>query len=157
MTYRDTKEKCHHTLRLHIPEHFKSFSLVLLTELMQSAGVGEFVLVFSRAIFWPCGQDKHKKLTDRFTHQNVFSVDWKHIERESSKCHIYAFFKKLFLHFLFSVLFLHMQQRKTVPKDPETDAPFWREFWMQKLWFYLSGMIAKMTKRALDDIRGLVN
>lgn len=125
MTYRDTKEKCHHTLRLHIPEHFKSFSLVLLTELMQSAGVGEFVLVFSRAIFWPCGQDKHKKLTDRFTHQNVFSVDWKHIERERAANVTFMHFLRSFSYiFYFLFYFYTCNREKQYQKTQKQMLPF---------------------------------
>lgn len=58
---------------------------------------------------------------------------------------------------MFCPLFLHMQHREKTGNDPETVGPFWLVLWVQKPWFDLSGMIAKMTKRALDDIRGLVS
>lgn len=94
---------------------------------MQSAGVSEFVLVFSRAIFDHAVKTSIRSLEIVSLAKMCFQWTENTLrERESCKCHIYAFFKELFLHdFLqISVLFLHMQQRTTVPKEPETDAPF---------------------------------
>lgn len=136
-----------HCTWLHLPNycHLNSCNVVLLPELMQW-GVGYFVLVLGRAnFFWPCAQEKHKKLTDQFSDQNGFSVEdpW-----ETRKCHIYAFLKRLFLHVLFSLVFY--LYTCNIQKKKRFQMSFWLVLWMQMLWFYLSGMIVKTKKMSTE-------
>ncbi len=109
--------------------------------------------VWSSNVFWPSVQEKHKKLTDQFSDQNVFSVEdpW-----ETRKCHIYAFLKRLFLHVLFSLVF-YLYTCNIKNKKKRLQMSLWLVLWMQMLWFYLSGMIVKMKKWALNYSRSLVS